>query len=477
MNMKKITILFSLILSIACSKQDLPSAFGPVPSPQQLEWQKMEYYMFVHFGPNTFTNVEWGNGEENPEVFNPADLDCRQWAAIAKAAGMKAIIITAKHHDGFCLWPSAYSTHTVRESPWKDGKGDVLKELSEACKEYGLKFGVYLSPWDRNHPTYGTPEYNQVFVNMLNEVLGNYGPVFEQWFDGACGEGPNGKKQTYDWSLFNQTVLSLQPNSVIFSDVGPGCRWIGNESALAGETNWSKLNVEGFGPGEDAPKGEILNMGEEGGLNWIPGESDITIRPGWFFSPDTDDKVKSAKRLFEIYCTSVGRNTNLLLNVPPDRRGKIHSIDSLHLMEFRNLLEKVFSENLAENVKITASNVRGNQKQFRPENLLETENYDAYWATDDEVTKASVTLEWKESKTFNLLMLQEYIPLGQRVKSFNVEYWNGQEWTLLDRQTTIGFKRILRFPAITTSKIRINIEETLACPVLNGVGVYHAIIE
>jgi alpha-L-fucosidase len=466
-----------LILLAGCAKQNPPQVFGPVPSPQQIEWQKLEYYMFVHFGPNTFTNVEWGNGEENPQVFNPAGLDCRQWAAIAKAAGMKGIIITAKHHDGFCLWPSAYSTHTVRESPWKDGKGDVLKELSEACREYELKYGVYLSPWDRNHPTYGTPEYNQIFVNMLKEVLGNYGAVFEQWFDGANGEGPNGKKQVYDWPLFNETVKSLQPNAVIFSDVGPDCRWIGNEAAKVGETNWSKLNTAGFAPGKEAPKREVLNQGEENGANWIPGEADITIRPGWFYSPDTDDEVKSPEQLLEIYYTSIGRNANLLLNVPPDRRGLIHPNDSLSLMEFRKLREKIFADDLTKSADINASNVRYGNKKFSPKHLLETGNYDSYWATDDEVTKASVTLEWKEPKTFNLLQLQEYIPLGQRVKSFSIEYWNGRDWTFVSRLTTIGYKRIFRFPEVTTQKLRINIEDALACPVLNRIGVFYADVD
>ncbi|MDR3250185.1 MAG: alpha-L-fucosidase [Tannerella sp.] len=469
--MKNFAIL-SLILSAGCGKQDPPAALTPAPTPQQLEWQKLEYYMFMHFGPNTFTNMEWGSGEEKPEVFNPTELDCRQWAATAKAAGMKGIIVTAKHHDGFCLWPSAFSTHTVRESQWKDGKGDVLKELSDACREYDLKFGVYLSPWDRNHPTYGTDDYNLTFANMLKEVLGNYGEVFEQWFDGACGEGPNGKKQVYDWELFNRTVLELQPDAVIFSDVGPGCRWIGNEAARAGETNWSKLNVAGFEPGEKAPKTGILNKGEIDGENWIPGEADVTIRPGWFYSPETDDKVKSVSRLLDIYYSSVGRNVNLLLNVPPDRRGRIHPTDSLRLMEFRRALDEIFAENLAEKADIKATNVRYNSNKFSPRKMLETENYDSYWAADDNVIQATITLDLKAEKTFNRLTLQEYIALGQRIKAFSVEYWDGENWQLIDRQTTVGYKRILCFPTITAQKIRINIEDALACPVLNGVGLY-----
>src|SRR5690554_2626365 len=273
---KYLLYLFLFFVSFRCyAQQAFPLApYGALPSPDQVTWQKMEYYMFIHFGPNTFTDKEWGDGKEDPKVFNPTNLDARQWARTAKEAGMKAIIITAKHHDGFCLWPSEYSTHTVRESSWKNGKGDILKDLSEACKEYGLKFGVYLSPWDQNHPSYGTPEYNDIFAKTLEEVLTNYGDIFEVWFDGANGEGPNGRKQEYDWPLFRSVVFKHQPNTIIFSDIGPGTRWIGNESGFAGETNWSTLNIEGFGVGNKAPAKEVLNTGNENGSHWIPGEAD-----------------------------------------------------------------------------------------------------------------------------------------------------------------------------------------------------------
>ncbi|MCD8071627.1 MAG: alpha-L-fucosidase, partial [Alistipes sp.] len=220
---------------------DAPAPYGAIPSTQQLEWHKMEYYMFAHFGPNTFTDKEWGNGAEDPNIFNPTDLDCMQWAQTAKMAGMTGIILTAKHHDGFCLWPSEYSTHTVRESKWRDGKGDVVKELAEACAATGLKFGIYLSPWDQNHPTYGTPQYNQVFASTLSELHnGSYGPIFEQWFDGAHGAGVS--SDFYNWELFYSKV---QPDAIIFSNAGPGCRLIGNEDAIAGETNWATLNTTG----------------------------------------------------------------------------------------------------------------------------------------------------------------------------------------------------------------------------------------
>lgn len=460
---------------LSCGGQvEPPAPYGPLPTAHQMDWQKLEYTMFIHFGPNTFTDVEWGDGKEDPKVFNPSDVDCRQWAAVAKAAGMKGIIITAKHHDGFCLWPSRYSTHTVRESLWKDGKGDLLRELSDACKEYGLKFGVYLSPWDQNHPAYGTPEYNQVFANTLTEVLTGYGEVFEQWFDGANGEGHDGKKQVYDWDMFHEVVFKHQPQAVIFSDIGPGCRWVGNEQGHVGETNWSRLDIEGYEPGAKAPSPDTLNVGNIHGAAWVPAETNTSIRPGWFYSPSTDDKVKSLGKLVDIYYTSIGRNSTMLLNVPPDKRGRIHPNDSTRLMELRRAIDESFKDNLAEGT-ITATATRGNDSRFAAANLLDAD-YDTYWATDDEVLTASVELDMGARQTFNRLLLQEYIRLGQRVAAFNVEYWDGDKnvWSPLTEATTIGYKRILRFPSVTTSKVRINITASLACPVLNNLEIYNA---
>lgn len=451
-----------------------PKPYGALPTKDQVNWQQLEYYMFIHFGPNTFTDVEWGDGKEDPKVFNPSDVDCRQWAATAKAAGMKAIIVTAKHHDGFCLWPSKFSTHTVRESLWKEGKGDLLRELSDACREYGLKFGVYLSPWDQNHPAYGTSEYNQVFANTLNEVLSGYGEVFEQWFDGANGEGHGGKKQVYDWDMFHNTVYRNQPQAIIFSDVGPGCRWMGNEQGVAGETNWSTLNVKGFEPGLGAPPVDVLNKGVQGGEAWVPAETDVSIRPGWFYSPSTDDKVKSVDKLMDIYYTSVGRNSNLLLNVPPDRTGRIHRNDSIRLMEFRAARELAFASDLMEGASVKAGNTRGNIAEFSVSNMLDS-NYETYWSTDDYELNPFIEIDFKERTTFNRLLLQEYIPLGQRVESFTVKYWNNEEegWNELTKGTTIGYKRILRFPSVSTPKIRIQFN-SLACPAISKVGAYYA---
>ena len=423
------------LVAAAC----IEKPYGAAPTPQQIEWQRMEMNMFCHFGPNTFTGAEWGDGTEAEDLFNPSDLDCRQWARTAKAAGFKGIIITAKHHDGFCLWPNPVSKHTVRESSWRDGQGDVLKELSEACAEEGLKFGVYISPWDRNDPHYGTPEYNNVFVKTLDSVLGGaYGPVFEQWFDGANGEGPNGKKQEYDWPLFNETVIRHQPHAVIFSDVGPGCRWVGNEKGYAGRTNWSTLNAEGFTPGKGAPSGKSLNEGDRDGNAWIPAETDVSIRPGWFWKASENDKVKSLQQLLKIYYESVGRNSLLLLNVPPDTRGRIHETDSVRLMELRSALDRIFARDLAGQVKR-----KGNT-----------------WTVD---AKGS----------FNRLVLQEDIAMGQRIASFTVEALTADGWTPLARETTVGYKRILLLPECEASQIRISVTESLAKPLLCGIGLYH----
>jgi alpha-L-fucosidase len=478
-NMKKniqttITIFFGILLGVFIHTFFLktappPEPFGAIPTQKQMDWQHLEYYMFIHFGPNTFADVEWGDGKECPKVFYPTDLDTRQWARTAKDAGMKGIIITAKHHDGFCLFPSKYSSHTVRESLWKDGLGDVLRELSEACKEYGLLFGVYLSPWDQNHPTYGTADYNQVFANTLTEVLTNYGKIFEQWFDGAR---PKHIEHDYDWKLFNDTVYRHQPNAMIFSDVGPDCRWMGNERGIAGETNWSTINVEGFTPGCGAPSIKILNEGEKGGAAWIPAEVDVSIRPGWFYSPSTDDKVKTLAHLMDIWYTSVGRNANLLLNVPPDRRGRIHENDSARLMDFRRARQAAFGKNLADGASAEASHTRGKGKKFSATNVL-NENYDSYWTTNDDVLNPHLDIVLKTAQTFNRLQLQEYIPLGQRVYAFYIKYCNDEtsDWTDLISATTIGYKRILRFPEITTQKLRIEFE-AMACPMINGVTLF-----
>ena len=429
-----------LALLLGCK----PQPYGPVPSEAQLRWQEMEYNMFVHFGPNTFTGLEWGQGNEAEDIFHPTALDCRQWAATAKAAGMKGIIITAKHHDGFCLWPNPESLHTVARSSWRGGQGDVLKDLSEACREYGLKFGVYISPWDRNDPAYGSPAYNEKYIRTLQSVHdGRYGPVFEQWFDGACGEGPNGKRQEYDWLAFHEAVWALSPNAILFSDVGPGCRWMGNERGVAGETNWSRLDVAGFTPGAGAPPRDTLARGNVFGKQWIPGEIDVSIRPGWFWRESENAQVKSVEQLADIWLTSVGRNALLLLNVPPDTRGRIHEIDSTRLMEFRAWREKVLGVNLAADAGI--------RKRARG----------SIW---------EMTLP--EARTVNYVQLQEEIALGQRISGFRVEAEDAGGWRTIAEGTTIGYKRILPVATVTARKVRVTITASLARPVLKDIALY-----
>ena len=410
--------LLVLLLAVACN---------PIPKPTraQLEWQEMEMNMFCHFGPNTFSGAEWGSGKEAEDLFNPTDLDCRQWAATAKAAGFGGILITAKHHDGFCLWPNPESTHTVAQSSWRDGKGDVLKELSEACREYGLKFGVYISPWDRNDPRYGTSDYNQAYARTLESVHdGRYGDIFEHWFDGACGEGPDGKRQEYDWELFTGTVRRLHPSAILFSDVGPDCRWVGNERGYAGETNWSTLSPEGFAPGAGAPPIDTLNSGNVHGTHWIPAEADVSIRPGWFWKESETPKLKSVDKLMDIYFGSVGRNAVLLLNVPPDTRGRIPEADSIRLMEFKARRDSIFAKEARDR--------------------------------------------------FNIVCLREDISRGQRVAEFAVDAFVEGEWKEIAHGTTIGYKRLLRVPTVNTGKVRVRVIKSFGKPHLGKTSIYYA---
>lgn len=471
MNLKNLSFIAAAAAVMACNTVTPPAPYGALPSDAQVEWQKMEYNMFVHFGPNTFTSAEWGDGTESADIFAPEALDCRQWAATAKAAGMKGIIITAKHHDGFCLWPNPVSQHTVAQSSWRDGKGDVLKELSEACKEYGLEFGIYISPWDRNDPHYGSDAYNDVFVKTLEHALGSYGEVFEQWFDGACGEGPNGKKQTYDWPLFYSTVYKMQPDAIIFSNVGPGCRWVGNEYGSAGRTCWGTMNVGELTPSSPADC-DILNEGEADGEKWVAAETDVSIRPGWFWRESENEKVKTVQELLKIYYESVGRNSLLLLNVPADKRGLLHEVDSVRLMELRAAIDEIFAVNLAEGGVAESEDVRGNSGKYAAANILDAD-YDTYWATDDDVVTASFTVTLPEPRQFNRVQIQEYIPLGQRVAAFSIEALGEDgQWKTIANETTIGYKRIVHTPVTVATAVRVNIEESLACPVINGFALY-----
>ncbi|MCC6280729.1 MAG: alpha-L-fucosidase [Saprospiraceae bacterium] len=442
----------------------------PVPTPQQLTWHDTEFYLFFHFGPNTFTNVEWGHGTETEDIFNPTDLDCEQWCRVAKQAGARGIVITAKHHDGFCLWPSKYSKHTVRESKWRDGKGDVLRELSDACRRNGLKFGVYLSPWDRNHPQYGTPEYNDVYVNTLTELLTNYGELFEIWWDGANGEGPNGKKQVYDFHRFEELAARLQPNAVVFSDIGPGCRWVGNERGLIlTETNWCTLDTAGFQRGLGAPHNDTLNRGNENGAHWIPAECDVSIRPGWFYHQEEDNKVKTPDQLWDIYVHSVGRGANLILNVPPDRRGRIHENDSLSLLAFGEKVRGAFQHNLAAGKKAIMPEIRADNSKKQNSYLLDGDR-----STSEKITPGNkgIQIDLGKKQVFNAILLREAIAEGQNIQAFKVEVWENGKWHEIARSTTIGARKILCFPEHKSRKIRITVEASKKAPALSEVEVY-----
>jgi len=464
---RHLLLLSTLLAAQVYAKTPPPQPIVPVPSFAQLAWQRLEYYAFIHFGMNTFSDREWGEGREPASDFNPTAFDARQWARVVRDAGMRGIIITAKHHDGFCLWPSATTDYSVKNSKWLDGKGDVLRDLAAACREFGLKFGIYISPWDRNHPLYGTPKYNRVYKEQWHELFTNYGPVFEAWLDGA---NDNKKRMVYDFDGFFTSIRSAQPNVMIFSDAGPDIRWVGNERGLAGETNWSARDNEGTFPGfaDEA----ALNVGDENGTSWIPAECDVSIRPGWFYHADEDTKLKSVDQLMNIYYGSVGRNCNLLLNIGVDRRGLVNEHDIARLMEFKQAREKAFAVNPARG-KVTASNVRGNDRRFAATNVLDG-SFDTYWATDDGVTNASLTLDFGKDTDIDTVLLQENIALGQRVKGFSIEIWNGSDFVPVAHATTIGYKRIVRFAPQRTSKVRIVIEAAKACPTISTLEIYNS---
>ena len=439
--MKKILFALSVFILHSCTI-NAQEKFGPTPTKEQLAWHEKEFYLFMHFGPNTFTDLEWGHGSENPNVFNPTALDCNQWARIAKAAGAKGIVITAKHHDGFSLWPSKYSKHTVRESSWMNGKGDVIKMLSEACKKEGIEMGVYISPWDRNHPKYGTPEYNDIYINTMKELLTGYGKFFELWWDGANGEGPNGKKQVYDFTRFKDSALRYQPQVVIFSDIGPHVRWVGNENGIINSTNWNLLDTAGFKRGEGAPPNDTLNMGNYNGKHWIGAEADVSIRKGWFYHPEEDNTVKSGKTLFDIYLKSVGHGGNLILNVPPNRKGLIDPLDSAALMDFRKIRDQAFKTNVFKNAK---------------------------WLT----TKNSIEIHLEKPANFNAIVLKEKISLGQRVVKFEISGGNSvKQFYPIASGTTIGHKRIIRFPSQNIKYIRVKFTEYKAKPIISDISAY-----
>ncbi len=463
-------------------------AASVVPSPRQADWQARELIAFAHFGMNTFTNREWGEGTEDPKLFHPTELDARQWARVLKEAGMKTLIVTAKHHDGFCLWPTALTDHSVKSSPWKDGKGDVVGEVAAACREAGLGFGVYLSPWDRHEKTYGdSPRYNEYFRAQLRELLTGYGPVAEVWFDGACAEGPNGKKQVYDWPSYYKLIRELQPAAVI-AIMGPDVRWVGTESGYGRETEWSVVPADISDPAavasasqrepldgaftpQDLTKEDLGSRAAIRGaksLVWYPAETDVSIRPGWFYHPDQDDQVKPPDKLVDIYFSSVGRNGVLLLNVPPDKRGLIHESDAAAMREMRRILEATFGASAAAGAKAKADT----RAPGHGAELILDGDPASYWQAEPEAEAAVITLRLAKTGTFDCAMLQEAIGVGQRIEAFRLESRQGETWTGFARGTTVGAKRLLRFAPVTTDAIRIIIEQSRLNPTLAAFGLH-----
>jgi alpha-L-fucosidase len=425
----------------------LDSAFGPLsvrptPSPAQLAWQRDELAMFCHFGVNTFTDREWGDGTESPAIFNPTAFDARQWARAARAGGFRSMILTAKHHDGFCLWPTATTRHSVASSPWRNGAGDVVREFVDACRAEGLRPGLYLSPWDRNNPAYGdSPRYNDLYCDQLTELLTHYGPLAEVWFDGANGEGPNGKKQVYDWPRFWGLVRRLQPDAVMFSDAGPDIRWCGNERGVAGEPNWSIVDptVVTF-PGQSGPEViPALQHGSTVGTVWRPAEADVSIRPGWFYHAAEDEKVRTVDSLVDLYLSSVGRNSKLLLNVPPTRQGLLHDVDAQRLAAFRDARDAAFGHDLGAGA--TPS-----------------------WTTPSPGT-IELELELANPARVSAVRIEESIAYGQGVASHavSVSDANPMVWFDVASGTTVGYARIhrLRQP-VSARRVRVTLRDSVA---------------
>lgn len=478
--MKKIIPLIALVIT-ACTQQTVPpSPVFPVPSESQLQWHEMEMNAFIHFTTNTFTDLEWGMGDEKPAIFNPSALDADQWITTLKEAGFRGVILTCKHHDGFCLWPSKFTEHSVKNSPHKNGDGDVVREVSDACRRHGLKFGVYLSPWDRNHADYGREPYITYYRDQLQEIFTSYGPVFEMWFDGANGGtgyyGGANEKRTIDGSTYYRwpetlaMARQMEPDVIFFSDAGPGVRWVGNERGVAGETNWNMITPDTLYAGKGGIE-KLLGTGSENGTHWIPAEVDVSIRPGWFYHAREDSLVKSSEKLMEIYLTSVGRGSTLLLNVPPDRRGLIHEADIASLRGWRRLLDEAFKTDLAAGAPAVASSFRGNDRQYAASNTTDGDK-DTYWAMDDEVTTGSVEVALGALQPLAYVQLQEYIRLGQRVKEFSVDAWVDSGWQTIATGTTIGYKRIIKVEPVQTSKVRVNILAAKACPLISAISVY-----
>jgi alpha-L-fucosidase len=461
-----------------------PKPYGPTPSKAQLIWHEREIYGFIHFTINTFTDKEWGYGDEDPALFNPTDFSAEQIVTVAKKGGLKGLILTAKHHDGFCLWPTKTTAHSIQHSPYKEGKGDIVKEVSEACRKHGLLFGVYLSPWDRNHAEYGKPGYVKTYHAQMRELLTHYGTIFEIWHDGANGGDGyyGGARETrkinaatyYDWDRLWQMEHKLQPTAARFSDLGPEIRWVGNERGIAGDPCWATFTPVGNAGGQAAP-GDIRTddspTGNRNGKFWIPAECDVSIRPGWFYHANEDSKVKTPEALWELYFASVGRGASFLLNLPPDRRGQIHENDVASLTALGERLQKLYATDYMRGAKATASSVRGNDQRYHPSGLVDGRRA-TYWATEEGVTSAEVSLELAGEKTFNIVRLEEAISLGQRIDKFAIDIWQNGEWEVFGEGTSIGAHRLLRGKTVTTSRVRLRVLEAAASPCVREMNLY-----
>lgn len=451
--------------------------FGAVPSPRQQAWHALEFYGFLHFTVNTFTDREWGLGDESPSTFNPTDFDAHHIVESAKLGGMRGLILTAKHHDGFCLWPSRYTTHSVASSAWRNGHGDVVRELADACAAAGLKFGIYLSPWDRNHPEYGRPAYLTYYRNQLRELLSQYGPLFEVWFDGANGgDGYYGganevrkidAKSYYEWDQTLAIVRELQPDAVIFSDAGPDVRWVGNEKGLAGDPCWSTIDTTDLYPGLADPA--YLNSGERHGPQWLPAECDVSIRPGWFYHQHEDDKVRTPENLMELYFASVGRGANLLVNLPVDPRGHVHELDRDALIAFHTQRQQLFATNLAHTATITVSSQYHTNLGSQ---TLTDNNPESYWvpALDDHTP--FITIHFAQPTTISVIDIREYLPLGQRIDEVVIEIETASGWQRVAMVQSIGNRRLVRCPNVSASAIRLHITQSSAIPAIQTIGVY-----
>ena len=479
------TPLAASLASTAWASGSAPTPYGALPSARQLRWHRLETYGFLHFTVNTFTDREWGEGDEDPNIFNPTDFDPDAIVSGLKAAGLKAVILTAKHHDGFCLWPTKTTGHCVRNSSWRNGQGDVVRDISRAASRHGLKFGVYLSPWDRNSAAYGKPEYLGIYRAQLRELLTRYGRLFEVWFDGANGGtgyygGAREKRVIdrttyYDWPNTWALVRRLQPDAVIFSDAGPDVRWVGNENGIAGETCWATCDPVGENGGP-ATVGNVdtqrSGTGTRHGKQWLPAECDVSIRPGWFWHEKENSTVKTPPELADLYFKSVGRGASLLLNTPPDRRGRLNEADLASLRGFGEWRSATFSSNLARPARVTATNVRGGKSRYAPENLLDGDP-STYWAADDLVTTPALSLEFPQPVTFNIIRLRECIRLGQRVESLEIDARRGQGWQTVATATSVGNCRLIRTAEpVVTGQLRLRITSSPVSPALSEFGLF-----